>query len=169
MQNLLTLKVREYRLSLRGIYCTLPKLRKSSAVTWVPPEQKSYMSRWTITFIWYLGRPPKKCFVLIFLWQFIYCLFSSSLVGCVKSWHTYGAASCHAGHLHHRPNFGADLGGTGCRRHSNMEKVAGRTPYILIILCSGLDSILRALWGGSTPFFAFIFLYNFYSGDWLKI
>ena len=46
-----------------------------------------------------------------------------------------------------------------------MAKVEGRTKYTLILLCSGLDSILRALWGGSTPFFAVIFLYNFYSGD----
>ena len=37
-----------------------------------------------------------------------------------------------------------------------MAKVEGRTKYTLIILsCS--DSIIRALWGGSTPFFCVLF------------
>ena len=37
-----------------------------------------------------------------------------------------------------------------------MAKVEGRTKYTLIILsCS--DSILRALWEGSTPFFCVLF------------
>ena len=134
----------------------------------MPPEQKSCMSEWIITFIWCLGRPPKKLFVLIFLLTFILLLFSSFLAWCIQSRLTHWAASCHGGHLDYRPNFGADLGGTGWRSHSYMAKVEGRTKYTLIILCSCLDSILRALWGGSTPFLLLFSCISFYSDDWLK-
>ena len=126
--------------------------------------------QWHLYDFW--ARPPKKCFVLDFLCDnlLIVCFISSSLVGCVESWHTYGAASSHPGHLYHRPNLGAGLGRTGRGCRSNLEKVAGRTSYILTILCYGLDFDLIELWGEAlTPFVAFLFFYNFYSGDWLKI
>ena len=95
-------------------------------------------------------------------------LFCSFLVWRVQPRFTHGAANCHGGHFDHCLNFGANLGGTCGRSHSYMAKVEGRTKYTLIILsCS--DSILRALWGGSTPFFAFCFLvWLFYSDDWFK-
>ena len=77
MQNWLTLKVREYRYT-KGNLLHPPKADKITAFTLVPPEQKSCMSEWIITFIWYLGRPPKKRFVLIFLLTFLYCCFLAS-------------------------------------------------------------------------------------------
>ena len=150
MQNLLTFKVREYRLSLRGIYCTLPKLRNIiSCHLGAPWTDISHVDMNNHIYMIFGHDRLKSVLFWIFLCDnlFIVCFISSSLVGCVKSWHTYGAASCHAGHLHHRPNLGAGLGGTGRGRHSNMEKVAGRTSYILTILCSGLDSILSSFGG----------------------
>ena len=114
------------------------------------------------------GTTTVKSVLFWFLLTFMLLLFSSFLVWRVQPRFTHWAANCHGGHFDHCLNFGANLGGTCGRSHSYMAKVEGRTKYTLIILsCS--DSILRALWGGSTPFFAFCFLvWLFYSDDWFK-
>ena len=147
-------------LTLRGMLLRPPKTEKYHQLSPGCPLNGHLLGRYEQSHLYDFGQDRLKS---VLFWTFlcdnllIVCFISSFLVGHVESWHTYGAALSHPGHLCHRPNPGAGLGRTGRGCCSNLEEATGRTPYILTILCSGLDFNLVELWREARTSFEMLF------------